>query len=90
MAVHSLSINLNAKRERGLAFVVARINAERAAENPPRAAVTGDQYLDNLILTSADSWADQEADADRDSLREAFRTASPAQRAGVRTALGLS
>lgn len=54
MATYNLTVTTTAADEKGLDFVLAKINTARAAEDPPKAAITKAQYLnalvDNLIV----------------------------------------
>src|SRR5687768_11248406 len=49
---NSLTRNVSAGNVTKLTEHVARINVKRAAEDPPKAAITIEQYLD-FVLTSA-------------------------------------
>lgn len=44
------TINTSAAEEKALSFKVAEKNAERAAETPPKPALTNAEYLDNILV----------------------------------------
>ena len=44
------TIETSAAEEKGLDYVVAKRNAARAAEVPPKPALTNAEYLDNILV----------------------------------------
>ena len=84
------TVTTNAKEEAVIAWDLARRNAERAAEIPPKAPWTAADYVDTILvrrnLKSRQSQMEQD-DAAR--VATAYAAATNATQTTVKTALGL-
>lgn len=89
MANHT--ITTTTAQEAALTAIVTRVNAERAAEDPPKAAITNTQYLDARVTEVLRDYIRQEQERETPAERviTAFRDATPAVRQQVKTTLGL-
>ena len=74
------SVTTTVRRETALTAIVARLNARRAAADPPRAAITNEQYLQRRIADVLDSYVQGEE----------RRTEIASLTAAKRAALGLA
>lgn len=87
MARYTLDTTTN--QEAALTAIVAKRNAERAAQNPPLPALTNAEYVTSLWQSMLQSYVRETDDDTATTVREAWRNASAAQRNAARTALGL-
>jgi len=87
MADHT--ITLTALQEAGLTFVTNRINVQRAAEKPPKASITEDQYLKYIIKSTVDDYIRQMQDEDTMTIKERYASLDPAVQAQIKTLMGL-
>lgn len=85
------TIRTDAGEEAALSAKVAEINTRRAEDTPPKPPITNQQYLTarNKDLFRDYIRQEREKEVPSQTLAEAFRDATPAQRAAARTALGL-
>ena len=84
------TIETSNAEERGLDFVVAERNAARAAEVPPKPALTKAEYLDKILVRrSLLAFRDQMKAAEAREIKDAYEAANNATQASVRDALGL-
>lgn len=63
-------------------------NAQRAAENPPRAAITRETWLRNVMISAVQSYLGQAKKLDADDACTNYRAASAGVRSQIDTALG--
>lgn len=90
MATYNINLTTTAADEKGLDFVLARVNAARAAETPPKAAITKAQYLNALVdLLIIDYKKQYKADF-RERAGAALDVASNAQVTEVAGILGVT
>lgn len=84
------TVDTSNAEEKGLAFVVAERNAARAAENPPKPALTNAEYIDQILVRrSLLAFRDQMKAAQAREIKDAYEAANNATQASVRDALGL-
>lgn len=84
------TIDTSNAEEKGLDFIVAERNAARAAENPPKPALTNAEYLDQILVRrSLLAFRDQMKAAQAREIKDAYEAANNATQASVRAALGL-
>jgi len=83
------TITTTAEQETALTKTVAKVNAERAAETPPKAAITNTQYVDKITKSTFDSYVSQTDEEDRVSVKDAFKNADASTKAQIKTLLGL-
>ena len=84
------TIDTSAAEEKGLAFVVAERNAQRAAENPPKAPLTNAEYIDQILVRrSLLAFRDQMKAAEANAISAAYDAANNATQNAVKSALGL-
>jgi hypothetical protein len=84
------TIDTSAAEEKGLNYVVAERNAARAAEVPPKPALTNAEYLDQILVRrSLLAFRDQMKAAEAREIKDAYEAANNATQASVRAALGL-
>ena len=80
----SHTVTLTGAQEAGAAAQVALINAQRAAETPPRAAITVGQLLQQVVDTFAGGWVRAATDVHgtraSDELKDLMAVATPAKR----------
>lgn len=82
-------ITLTAEQDAALAILIARTNAARAAQNPPLAAITINQYVQARATEIADSYAAQIRGETEIAVREGFKAADTTKQAQIKTILGL-
>lgn len=84
------TIETSNAEEKGLDFIVAERNAARAAEVPPKPALTNAEYLDQILVRrSLLAFRDQMKAARAREIKDAYEAANNATQASVRAALGL-
>lgn len=84
------TIDTSAAEEKGLDYVVAKRNAARAAENPPKPALTNAEYLDNILVRrSLKAFNDERKAEDAKSVGTAYDAATNKTQSDVRALLGL-
>lgn len=84
------TIDTSAAEEKGLDYVVAKRNAARAAENPPKPALTNAEYLDNILVRrSLKAFNEERKQDEAKSVESAFDTASNNTQNQVKALLGL-
>lgn len=90
MADYTITKTTTAQEEKALDFVVARVNAARAAEEPPKAAVTKQQYLNAIFNNLIDDYVRQRKADFRERSGAALDVASNAQVTEVAGILGVT
>lgn len=84
------SINTTAARDAALQTYTTERNAERAADNPPKAPLTSTEFLQRRINGMLDDWAsDQKERLQIKTIKDALPTATDAQIAAIKTTLGI-
>lgn len=86
----TLEIPTTPDHDYALAATVAGINANRAAETPPRDPITVTDYVRSLVQPALDSLATGHRDSVLGTAKDAFLAASPEQKVAVCAALGLA
>lgn len=84
------TISTDTNEELALDYILAKVNANRAGENPPKAPITKLQLLDGIIrdrLVSA--WRERRTD-EADRVRVAYDSANQATQDAIKSALGVS
>ena len=91
MANYNLTVTTNANEEKGLDFILARVNAARAAETPPKAAWNKTQLLEWGANGLVQDWRSQYKGDFRQRVGTALdTTATNAQVTQVAGILGVS
>ncbi len=88
MAQHTLT--LTPRQELAAARAVELINAQRAAEDPPKNPFTVDDYLQSKLRQSLQADIDAYENWDRIRITEAYAAATNAVQANVRNDLGIT
>lgn len=84
------TIDTSNAEEKGLDFIVAERNAARAAENPPKPALTNAEYLDKILVRrSLLAFRDQMKAGEARDIKDAYEAANNATQNAVKAALGL-
>lgn len=84
------SINTTAIRETALQTYATERNAERAAQTPPKPALTAQDYMQRRVNEMLDNWSDEQRERlNLKSIKDALPTATDAQIANVKAALGI-
>jgi len=84
------TITTSAAEERGLDYVVAKRNAARAAEVPPKPALTNAEYLDDILVRrSLKAFNEERKREDAAAVGAAYDAANNATQNQVKTVLGL-
>lgn len=84
------TIDTSAAEEKGLAFVVAERNAQRAAETPPKPPLTNAEYVDQILVRrSLIAFNQQRKAAEAKQVGDAYGEADSATKNAVKSALGL-
>lgn len=84
------TIDTSAAEEKGLDYVVAKRNAERAAENPPKPPLTNVEYIDQILVRRSLKAFNEQRKADESSaVGAAYDAANNATKNAVKAALGL-
>ena len=84
------TIETSAAEEKGLDYVVAKRNAARAAEVPPKPALTNAEYLDNILVRrSLKAFNDERKQDEAKSVGTAYDAAKNATQNQVKAILGL-
>lgn len=84
------TITTSAAEERGLDYVVAVRNAERAAEVPPKPPLKNAEYIDQILVRrSLLAFNQQRKAADAKVVADAYDAANNATQNAVKAALGL-
>lgn len=84
------TITTSAAEERGLDYVVAVRNADRAAEVPPKSPLTNAEYIDQILVRrSLLAFNQQRKAADAKAVADAYDAANNATQNAVKAALGL-
>ena len=84
----SYTTTTTARQDAVLDALLTRINAQRAASNPPQSALTADQLFQQLVRTAVGQYAEEYAQATRDSACAAFKALSPTAQAAILVQLG--
>ena len=63
-------------------------NAERVAQKPPLAAITSEQWLENILISAVKSYVQQANELDAKDACVTYRAASAPTKSTVDTALG--
>ena len=90
MATYALTVTTSANDEKGLAFALAQINAERAARTPPLDPLTAQTYLQRVIDGVVTDYKRQYKQDLRERVGAALDTATNAQVTQVATVLGVT
>ena len=84
------TIDTSAAEEKGLDYVVAKRNAARAAETPPKPALTNAEYLDDILVRrSLKAFNDERKREDAAAVGTAYDAATNATKNQVKALLGL-
>jgi hypothetical protein len=70
--------------------VLDKVNAERAAQVPPLAALTIPQYITSILVSAFQGWKQHQDQEDLEALKTAWSTATTTQKNQVKTTLGVS
>lgn len=88
MATYTL--NTTAVRESALQTYTAERNAERAAQDPPKGPLTAEEFLQRRVNDMLTDWANEQRDRLQvKAIKDALPTATDAQIAAVKAALGI-
>lgn len=90
MATYNLTVTTGAAEEKGLALYLAKVNADRAAEVPPKSALTTAQLLQRVIDNAVQDYKRQYKQDLRDRTGAALDNASGAQVTQVAAILGVT
>ena len=84
------TIDTSAAEEKGLNYVVAERNAQRAAETPPKPPLTNAEYVDQILVRrSLIAFNQQRKAAEAKQVGDAYGEADSATKNAVKSALGL-
>ena len=84
------TIDTRAAEEKGLNYVVAERNAQRAAENPPKPPLTNAEFIDQILVRrSLVAFNQQRKAAQAKQVGDAYGEADNATQNAVKAALGL-
>jgi hypothetical protein len=83
------TITLTSEQETALAVLIKRVNTERAAQNPPLAAITVNNYIQARATEIASSYAAQLKGETEAAILAAYKDADAAKQTQIKTALGL-
>ena len=84
------TIDTSAAEEKGLNYVVAERNAQRAAENPPKPPLTNAEFIDQILVRrSLVAFNQQRKAAQAKQVGDAYGEADNATQNAVKAALGL-
>ena len=84
------TIDTSAAEEKGLDYVVAKRNAARAAETPPKPALTNAEYIDNILVRrSLKAFNEERKAEDAKAVGTAYDEATNATQNQVKALLGL-
>lgn len=84
------TIDTSAAEEKGLNYVVAERNAQRAAENPPKPPLTNAEFIDQILVRrSLVAFNQQRKAAEAKQVGDAYGEADSATKNAVKSALGL-
>jgi hypothetical protein len=83
------TIALTSEQETALAVLINRVNTERAAQNPPLAAITVNNYIQARATEIASSYAAQLKGETEAAILAAYKDADAAKQTQIKTALGL-
>lgn len=85
------SLTTTTAQDEALQFAVDKLNAARAAETPPKPALTIEQYLQHIIDAAIPSYrAQMRQERVFDRLKDQWSTLTTAQKQAVCTQLGVS
>ena len=84
----SYTVVTTARMDAVLDSLLTRINAQRAASNPPQSALTADQLFQQLVSTAIGQYVAEYSDKIRADACAAFQALSPADQLNIVTALG--
>lgn len=87
MADHT--ITLTATQETGLTFATNKLNVQRAAENPPKSALTEEQYLQAMIKNVINDYVKQKQDEETMTIKDKYASLTPAVQAQIKALMGL-
>ncbi len=88
-ASYTITVTTGPRQETALAAIVAKINADRAAETPAKPPITNQDYLQNILNGALASYRQQYEDTEGQQVKDALPTATDAQLAQIKTILGL-
>jgi hypothetical protein len=90
VAAISITFNTSAAQDARLAKVLAAVNGERAASNPPADPfATIEAYLHWVVIEAVKGYVARQAEAERAAVASAFDAADATTQAAVKAALGL-
>ena len=84
----SYTVTTTARQDAVLDALLTRINAQRAASNPPQSALTADQLFQQLVSTAIGQYVAEYSDKIRADACAAFQALSPADQLNILTTLG--
>jgi hypothetical protein len=83
------TITLTAEQETALAVLIQRTNAVRAAQSPPLANITVDNYIQARATEIASSYAAQIKGETEAAVLSAYKLADAIKQSQIKTTLGL-
>lgn len=83
------TITLSAEQDAALATLIARTNAERAKQTPPGEIVTAAAYIQARATEVAESYRLSLAAEDEAKMLAAYKVATAAKQASIKTTLGV-
>jgi ribosome-binding protein aMBF1 (putative translation factor) len=83
------TITLTTEQETALAVLIQRTNTARAAQNPPLAAITVNDYIQARATEIASSYATQIRGETEAAVLSAYKLADSIKQSQVKTTLGL-
>ena len=90
MATYTLTVTTGAKEEQGLDYILAPINAARAAQTPPLPALTKQQELQAIIDSVVTDYKRQYKADLKQRVADALDAATAAKVTQVATVLGVT
>ena len=85
----TISVTTTAAQDAALAAVIAKENAERAAQIPPATPWTTATYVQRIVRGLLDSYVEHLRAETHTSLKDAYEAASAGTKAQIKTLLGL-
>ena len=76
-------------QEEILSWVVARVNAERAKQNPPLTSLTNDQYIKSLLAGCFKDWKMSYETEEVKPIQGKWESLTPMQKTQIKTIAGI-
>ena len=83
------SVTTNEIQEKVFTWIVARVNADRAAQNPPLPPLTNNQYFLVLLSSWFQNQKSQYDEAETRTLRNIWASLTDEQKAQIRAIAGI-